>query len=191
MTECVDQVGAYGLFIDEVRTFLDRVTLARLDDDTARALGNELRRWSAILELAEVDPEERAYGHSRGLSGHGQVMTPEYSLDVVGEDRMAGTAKFGTHFIGGRSVAHGGAVPLLLDEAFGRLINDSRRPPSRTAYLHADYRSVVHLNRELALEIWLDRTEGRKHFLRGELRDGDTLCAEGEALFVELRPGQP
>ena len=32
---------------------------------------------------------------------------------------------------------------------------------------------------------------GRKRVLRGTLRDGDTVCADAESLFVALRPGQP
>jgi hypothetical protein len=37
----------------------------------------------------------------------------------------------------------------------------------------------------------VDRIEGRKRFLRSELRDGDVLVAEAEGLFVALNPGQP
>ena len=37
---------------------------------------------------------------------------------------------------------------------------------------------------------WLDRQEGRKYFVRGELRHGDVVCADAEGLFVALKPGQ-
>jgi hypothetical protein len=36
----------------------------------------------------------------------------------------------------------------------------------------------------------LDREEGRKRFLIGHLYDGDTLCADAEGLFIQLRRGQ-
>jgi len=47
------------------------------------------------------------------------------------------------------------------------------------------------IDRELQLTARFDREEGRKRFLSGELRDGSTLCADVEGLFVALRPGQP
>ena len=36
----------------------------------------------------------------------------------------------------------------------------------------------------------VDRIEGRKRFVSGELRHGDTVCAQAEGLWVELLPGQ-
>jgi len=37
---------------------------------------------------------------------------------------------------------------------------------------------------------WLDRREGRKYFVRGELRHGEVVCAEAEGPFVALKPEQ-
>ena len=44
---------------------------------------------------------------------------------------------------------------------------------------------------ELEVRVWMDRIEGRKRFVRGELKHGPVLCAEAEGLFVELLEGQP
>ena len=77
------------------------------------------------------------------------------------------------------------ASVVASDIAFGS------RPPARTAYLHVNYRNITPIERELQLTARFDREEGRKRFLSGELRDGDTLCADVEGLFVALRPGQP
>ena len=35
------------------------------------------------------------------------------------------------------------------------------------------------------------RSEGRKIFVTGRLRDGDAVLCDAEALFVTLNPGQP
>ena len=43
------------------------------------------------------------------------------------------------------------------------------------------------LEKELSVTGRVARVEGRKAFLVGELRDGDRLCADAEALFVALR----
>lgn len=87
---------------------------------------------------------------------------------------------------------HGGAIGLLFDSVLGTaswLLTGG--PYQRTAYLHVNYRSIVPIERELQLETWISRTEGRKIFVETTLRDGDTLLADGEALFVVLKPGQP
>jgi hypothetical protein len=43
----------------------------------------------------------------------------------------------------------------------------------------------------LAIEARFDSEEGRKRILSETIRDGNTVCADAEGLFVALRPGQP
>lgn len=81
---------------------------------------------------------------------------------------------------------------MLFDTVLGLtgvLLTGSRR--QRTAYLKIDYRHIVPIEKELQIDAGIDRDEGRKIFVSGRLRDGDTLLAEAEALFVRLKPGQP
>ena len=47
------------------------------------------------------------------------------------------------------------------------------------------------IEKELQFDAGVDREDGRKIFVSGRLRDGDTLLTEAEALFVRLKPGQP
>ena len=60
----------------------------------------------------------------------------------------------------------------------------------RTAYLKTDFRALTPLNTRLEVRGWLERQEGRKYFVRGELRHGDVVCADAEGLFVALKPEQ-
>jgi acyl-coenzyme A thioesterase PaaI-like protein len=62
---------------------------------------------------------------------------------------------------------------------------------ARTAYLTVNFRQVVPVGVSMRFEASVDRVDGRKRFVTGRLYDGETLLADGEALFVELRPGQP
>lgn len=41
------------------------------------------------------------------------------------------------------------------------------------------------------MRAWVDRVEGRKRFIRGDMWVGETLCAEVDSLFVELRAQPP
>ena len=58
-----------------------------------------------------------------------------------------------------------------------------------TGFLHVNFHQRTPLNVELQLLGTLDRVEGRKTFMRGEMRSGDALTASCEALFVEPRQG--
>ncbi|EUA34683.1 hypothetical protein I552_5472 [Mycobacterium xenopi 3993] len=64
-------------------------------------------------------------------------------------------------------------------------------PYQRTAYLHLDYRTVVPIEKMLQVDAGVDLVDGRKIFVSGSLRDGDTLLTEAQGLFVLLKPGQP
>jgi acyl-coenzyme A thioesterase PaaI-like protein len=83
---------------------------------------------------------------------------------------------------------HGGVLPLLFDEVLGRAAASHGRERIRTAYLNVAFKALTPLDSELTVRGWVDRVEDRKLFVRGELRDGEVLCAEAEGLFVALKP---
>ncbi|MEV0326867.1 PaaI family thioesterase [Micromonospora echinospora] len=178
--------------VTRLRHFLDALASAAPDEQSGERLRHDLARWTEDLRRYAVPESRRHYGRSPTLASAGQATTPWYVVDeATPPERLTGRASFGTFFLGGRGAAHGGTIPLLFDELFGWLANSEGMPPSRTAYLTTNYRAVVGIGRPLTFTAWTDRVEGRKRFLRAELRDGDTVCAEGDALFVTLRPGQP
>jgi acyl-CoA thioesterase FadM len=67
----------------------------------------------------------------------------------------------------------------------------TRSPYQRTAFLHINYRQIVPIEKDLQVDGGIERIDGRKIFVQGRLTDGDVVLADGEALFVRLRPGQP
>ena len=69
------------------------------------------------------------------------------------------------------------------------VLTGSRR--QRTAYLKINYRNIVPIEKQLQFDAGVDSEDGRKIFVSGRLRDGDTLLTEADALFVRLKPGQP
>ena len=182
---------AYGRMVDRLREFLDRVAAAQPDEETLAQLGAELAYWSDKLKPLEVPEGERVFGRRIELPGRGQTMVPQLFVTASDDQEVAGTVSFGDYFLGGNTAAHGGAVPLLFDEVLGRLAQAGGRTPCRTAYLKTDYRSITPIGPVLHVRAWFEREEGRKRFLRATLHHGETLCAEADALFVELKPGQP
>jgi acyl-coenzyme A thioesterase PaaI-like protein len=118
-------------------------------------------------------------------------MAPAVEITEFSDSHARGQVSFGRFYLGGNGAVHGGAIPLAFDELMGRLANTGGRSPSRTPYLHVNCRNVTPIQTPLAIEARFEAEEGRKRTLTGVIRDGDTVCAEAEGLFVALRPGQP
>jgi len=181
----------YGEMIGALRDFLDGVAAAAPDSATTVELTRDLRGWAERLAPAAVGERRQIFARRLDLPGRGQTMSPNFVPIDGDRDSVSGTVRFGRYFLGGGGAVHGGAIPLLFDEVLGRLSNSGDRTPSRTAYLHTDFRSITPVEKDLVVRGWFASEQGRKRVLRAELRDGETLCAEAEGLFIELRPDQP
>jgi acyl-coenzyme A thioesterase PaaI-like protein len=181
----------YGDMIVALRSFLDDLAAAAPDPETTVALTRDLSEWSGRLAATAVPERRQIFARRLDLPGRGQTMSPNF-IPVTGDQHhVEGMVTFGRYFLGGGGAVHGGAIPLLFDEVLGRLANSGDLLPSRTAYLHTDFRSITPVGKELAVRAWFVSEEGRKRILRARLTDGDTLCAEAEGLFIVLRPDQP
>lgn len=173
--------------------------LRRLQDDLTGAVPTHrsmvwvtrrLRDLSTHLRPFQVDESRQIAGRLVDAPGRGQALVPVVQFED--DTRMTGRVTFGRYYLGDNGAVHGGAITLLFDELLGRLaIATSDGAPSRTAYLHVNYRSITPVGRDLRVECRLDRREGRKAFMVGVLLDGDTVCADAEGLFLSLLPGQP
>jgi acyl-coenzyme A thioesterase PaaI-like protein len=184
------QQASFAAMIEALRTLQDQITGSRPPDqllEEAAALLTGLAR-----ELARYPADERSQiaGHLVGIAGRGQAMVPAIHIEEHTSDQARGRVTFGRFYLGGNGAVHGGAIPLAFDELMGRLANTGRAP-SRTAYLHVNYRNVTPIEKRLSIEARFESEEGRKRILRGVIRDGGTVCADAEGLFVALRPGQP
>jgi hypothetical protein len=182
---------AYAGFLESFRDLLDTVAAANPPEEiwerarqVCRDLTEELEPWWA--------PERNQPSGSRiDLPGRGDpFLLPFVPLEST-DTFVRGKVVFRRLHLGGGGAAHGGTLPLLFDEVLGRLSNSGDRPTARTAYLKVNYRHITPLNTELDVEARLEREDGRKRWIRGRLALGDTLLADAEGLFIQLRPGQP
>lgn len=181
----------YGDMIAALRDFLDGVAAAAPDAPTTVDLTRVLREWTQTLAPAAVSERRQIFARRLDLPGRGQTMSPSFVPIGGDRDSVHGTVRFGRYFLGGGGAVHGGAIPLLFDEVLGRLANSGDRVPSRTAYLHTDFRSITPIDEDLAVRGCFVSEQGRKRVLRAAITHGDTVCAEAEGLFVALRPDQP
>jgi acyl-coenzyme A thioesterase PaaI-like protein len=182
---------AFAAMIDALRDLQDKMTGAHPPEDVASRIAGVLSSLADALGEYAVDERAQLAGRLAGVAGRGQALAPVVEIEEFGNDFARGHVTFGRFYLGGNGAVHGGAIPLAFDELMGRLANTSDRPPSRTAYLHVNYRSITPIERRLSIEAHFASEEGRKRFLAGSIHDGETLCADAEGLFVALRPGQP
>lgn len=182
-----EQVASYAAALDALHAFHDALSVAAPDASTLDRLAGDLRRWTDEL-APDARPElERLAGRLPSLPVRGHPAIPPVTIDVADADRVEGTVTFGAFFLGGGGAVHGGTILTVFDEVLGLLAVARTRRGARTAYLRTDFRSLVPLDTPVRVAAWIDRSEGRKHVVRGEMRVGETLCAEADALFVEVR----
>jgi acyl-coenzyme A thioesterase PaaI-like protein len=182
---------AYRDMIEGMREFLDTLAAAAPDQATIDALAIDVDRWKARLASQAVPESEQYFGRRIDLPGRGQTMLPAWTIVRGDAHETIAQVRFGRYHMGTNQAAHGGAIALLFDDLLGKLSNSHDRGPARTAYLKIDFRAIAPIGRTLDVRGWFVSEEGRKRLIRGELRDGDRLCAEAEGLFVILKPGQP
>jgi acyl-coenzyme A thioesterase PaaI-like protein len=93
----------------------------------------------------------------------------------------------GAAFEGAPGRAHGGVVAALFDEVMGFVLSITCIP-AFTGRLTVTYRAPVPLGVPLEFRARLTGREGRKLLMAGEARQGETVLAEAEALFVAVDP---
>jgi len=183
-----DDVKAYGELVQNLRDVQDRLASMRMDREVVDELSADLAAWTKRLAPLETDEPHQVNGRMLDLPVRGHAMLPELVVTSRGDGQVEGTVSFGRWFLGGGMAAHGGAVALLFDEVLGIQAGLAAGGMTRTAYLKVDYRALTPIDTELVARAWIDRVEGRKLFVRGELRHGEALCAEADGLFLQLLP---
>lgn len=116
-------------------------------------------------------------------------LAPPIEMQAEGTE-VTGFVTFGDPYEGPPGCVHGGFIAASFDEILG-FSQGLTGNPGMTAYLKIDYRSPTPLHRRLRFRGDIDRVEGRKIFVKGQLRvdADDRLCAEAEGLFLSMQPG--
>ncbi len=114
------------------------------------------------------------------------AIAPPIEFEVDGEEIRA-EACFDAPYAGPPGAVHGGVIALVFDELLGcvNVVNDVG---GFTGTLSVRYCALTPIGKPLRMRGWIDRTEGRKTFTKGQILHGDVLCAEAEGVFIA--PGQ-
>lgn len=103
-----------------------------------------------------------------------------------GDGRAEGTVTLSAPFEGPPTLAHGGVVAMLLDHVMGAAANTDAPPPALTRTLSIDYLEGTPLGSEVTIVAWVDRVEGRKKHVVGEIRHAGKVCARSTGLWIDL-----
>jgi acyl-coenzyme A thioesterase PaaI-like protein len=120
------------------------------------------------------------------LAGPLNPLAVPMQLTMEGEQAV-GVVTFGAAYEGPPGHVHGGYVAAAFDEVLG-MVQGVTGNPGMTRFLDVQYRSPTPLHQPLEFRGRVERVEGRKIFVAGDLRvqaDG-RLCAESTALFVSV-----
>jgi acyl-coenzyme A thioesterase PaaI-like protein len=181
----------YGAFLAAFRDLQDAVSRSDPPVEIWEQMLGSVREMTSAFDSWGAPEREQPAGTRRDLPGRGHPFLVPFSAVHSDENLVQGRVTFRRFHLGGNGAAHGGALPLLFDEVLGHLCNAGGRPVARTARLTINYRHITPIEVELQVEARFDRQEGRKRWLSASLTNGETVVADAEGLFIQLRPGQP
>ncbi|KAL7978026.1 hypothetical protein Chor_005013 [Crotalus horridus] len=114
----------------------------------------------------------------------------EYAMFLnLSEKKMASLFQLGPYLEGPSGYAHGGAIATILDTTLGASAFHISHWVM-TANLNLNYKSPVALGSVVRVDSRVDKVEGKKIFVSGEMWsvDKQTLYVQATALFIELQP---
>ncbi len=182
------------------RAIIEELASSTADSGSFAAASDLVQQAVAILESSShgrpyeggeaslANYQESLFIDHSPLVGPLNPLAPPIEMAVDGT-RVTGVVTFGSAYEGPPGCVHGGFIAAAFDELLGFAQGLSGNP-GMTANLSVNYRSPTPLRQKLRLVGDIDRIEGRKIFVKGELRvaDDDRLCAEATGLFLSMPP---
>jgi len=176
----------FGELVEQLRTVMDAFRYVDPSDELTRELIDDLGKVASRMQANAVPVEKAATDTRKDLPARGNPALPPFTILELGPAGVVAEVTFRAFHLG-RNAAHGGNVSLLFDELAGSAVMQRvTRGFPRTAFIKVDYRALTPVGVTLRARVWVERIEGRKLVVRGTLDDGDTRCAEMDALFIEV-----
>lgn len=186
---------------DEARRLIASLVSCTTDTEQLHQVAEALALQSDILQS---DPQLHGRVAFEEASGYGDRAHLGYELGSmdgqcnpiaapisawVEGDRVYGRVTMGWQYEGPPFSVHGGFVAALFDHFLG-VGQRITKQPGFTGTLTVKYLKPTPINTELRLEGWVQRTEGRKNFLAGEMWAGEIKTATCEGIFISISPEQ-
>jgi len=146
----------------------------------------------AILDGHQVPETDAVAGRVLSIPGLAHPLMPPWTVTGSGADGVTMAGHFTEVHVGGNRAVHGGIIPLLYDWLFGMTVTAADIRPTRTAFLHVDYRKITPIDEPLEAHASITETDGRKVFIEATMTSADgAVLSEANGLMVRLLPHQP
>lgn len=174
---------------DSVRQLIRATVITDVGEDELAAARRLVDEAAAIVGRAQLDESfgvrfntdgtRRNWGNA--VEGIRNPIAPP--VDLHHDDGLTWAEfELGPQYEGPPGLVHGGVVALVLDQVLGSA-GDHAGSPGMTGTLTVRYRQGTKLGAVRA-EARLDRVEGVKTFIRGQVSTADGVCAEAEGIFI-------
>jgi acyl-coenzyme A thioesterase PaaI-like protein len=181
-----------GRFVAAMRRLQDLTVSTNPEASLWATAAEHVENACALLDGHQVPATVAVAGRVIGLPGLAHPLLPPWTVTDTGADGVTMAGHFTQAHVGGNQAVHGGMIPLLYDWLFGMVVTSADIRPTRTAYLHVDYRSITPIDDPLTARGRIDRIEGRKVFITANMTSSDgTLLTDASGLMVRLLPHQP
>jgi acyl-coenzyme A thioesterase PaaI-like protein len=151
-----------------------------------------LEKVCAILDGHQVPETDVVAGRVLSIPGLAHPLMPPWTVTDSAADGVTMSGHFTEAHVGGNRAVHGGIIPLLYDWLFGMTVTAAGIRPTRTAFLHVDYRKITPIDEPLAAQGSITEVDGRKVFIAATMTAANgTVLSEANGLMVRLLPHQP
>ena len=186
------EVAVFGALTDAVRRLNEATLRTTVDHDTVEEVRRHVEELTARLEKSTI-PDSFGVSFTKGgrIRGYGNAVVGlrnphAVPLHVV-QDKVNGraTAEFELNALheGPPGQVHGGVVALVLDQVFGEAAA-AGGSPGMTGTLSLRYALSTPIGR-CSAAAWVDRRDGIKTVVKGELRRADgTVTVTAEGVFI-------
>ena len=146
----------------------------------------------AILDGHQVLETDAVAGRVLSIPGLAHPLMPPWTVTGSGAEGVTMAGHFTEAHVGGNRAVHGGIIPLLYDWLFGMTVTAAGIRPTRTAFLHVDYRKITSIDEPLEAHGSVTDIDGRKVFIEATMTSADgAVLSEANGLMVRLLPHQP
>jgi acyl-coenzyme A thioesterase PaaI-like protein len=146
----------------------------------------------ALLDGHQVPETDAVAGRVLSVPGLAHPLMPPWMLTDTGPEGVTMAGHFTEAHVGGNRAVHGGMIPLLYDWLFGMTVTAAGIRPTRTAFLHVDYRKITPIDEPLEARAAISDVDGRKVFIEATMISADgAVLSEANGLMVRLLPHQP
>jgi len=188
----VEAPHGLGRFVDAMRRLQDLTVSTNPESSMWTTAAEHVEKACALLDGHQVPEALAPAGRVIELPGLGHPLLPPWRITDSGPDGVTMEGQFTRSHVGGNNAVHGGRIPLFYDWLLGMVVSTAGHPPTRTGYLHVDYRNITPIDEPLTAHGRITEIDGRKIFIFATMTATDgTLLTEANGLMVRLLPHQP